>query len=122
LLLAEGEVLPVRVYRYQQGVLSVRMDNIDEDEDIVSPPDFGGGPRLMEDRELIDLRAEELGHGGALHPISVPADLTVLGVGAPARPKPGLARGHFIPLDKKPEEDHSFPVRRRYPLVLPCTG
>jgi len=105
LLLAEGEVLPVRVYRNQQGVLSVRMDDIDDDEDIVSPPDFGAGPWLVEDRELVDIGVEELGEGEVGPPLPLLAELTVPVVGAPARPKPGPGKVQSIPLDKKPEEE-----------------
>ena len=58
LLLAEGEVLPVRVYRNPQGQLAVRMDDIDDDEPIIPPVDFGAGPWLLEDRELVDIGIE----------------------------------------------------------------
>ena len=86
LLLAQGEVVAVRVYRNQQGVLSVRMDDINDDEPVIAPPDFGAGPWLVEDRELIDVGVEEPAEE---EPVLAPVLPAISVVEQATRPKPG---------------------------------
>lgn len=85
LLLAAGEVVAVRIYRDQQGNPSVRMDDIDDDEPVILPPDFGAGPWLIEGRELLSTHVEE----HVEEPVDAPAVETPLPIEQPARPKPG---------------------------------
>ena len=59
LLLAPGEVVPVRVYRSEQGVMRVRMDDIDDDEVVFDALSFGAGPWLVEGRDLVEAQPEE---------------------------------------------------------------
>ena len=86
LLLAEGEVVPVRVYRNAQGQLGVRMDDIDDDEPIIPPVDFGAGPWLLEDRELVDIGIEE---PAPLEVIEVAPAPVIATAQEPSRPTPG---------------------------------
>lgn len=53
LLLAPGEVVPVRLYRDPQGRTRLRLDDIDDDEPIAPSLDFGAGPWLIEGRERV---------------------------------------------------------------------
>ncbi len=53
LLLAPGEVVPVRLYRDAQGSTRIRMDDIDDQEDVVDSLSFGAGPWLRVDRDLV---------------------------------------------------------------------
>ena len=86
LLLAEGEVLPVRVYRNPQGQLAVRMDDIDDDEQIIPPVDFGAGPWLLEDRELVDIGMADPAPAEVIEVAPAPV---ITAVDEPSSPKPG---------------------------------
>lgn len=58
LLLAPGEVVPVRLYRDAQGSTRIRMDDIDDQEDVVDSLSFGAGPWLVPSRDLVEPELE----------------------------------------------------------------
>lgn len=58
LLLAPGEVVPVRLYRDSQGATRIRMDDIDDQEDLLDSLSFGAGPWLREGRDLVQPETE----------------------------------------------------------------
>ena len=72
LLLAVGEVVPVRVYRNSQGRMRLRMDNIDDEERLIESLNFGAGPWLVEGRELTGDPTDEHEPTTATGPIDLP--------------------------------------------------
>jgi hypothetical protein len=58
LLLAPGEVVPVRLYRDAQGLTRIRMDDIDDQEDLLDSLSFGAGPWLRAGRDLVQPEPE----------------------------------------------------------------
>jgi hypothetical protein len=56
-----GDVIPVRIYRHPEGKIRLRMDDIDDDEEVLeSLPIFPGGqPWLEVDRDIPWLKASE---------------------------------------------------------------
>ena len=58
LLLAPGEIVPVRIYRDAQGSTRIRMDDIDDEEDILESLSFGAGPWLQGGRDLVETEVD----------------------------------------------------------------
>jgi hypothetical protein len=111
LLLAAGEVISIRLYRDDHGALAVRMDDIDDDEDVITPPDFGAGPWLVEGRDRVeeDDVIEEVEHDASL-PIVVPQPEPVAEPIPTPRPGPGL-----VPAITLPSQDSSDSVTQNVP-------
>lgn len=94
LLLAPGEVVPVRIYRDPQGRTKVRLDDIDDDEPIAPSIDFGAGPWLVEGRERVIEIDDEPAEVPPVDALELPSrENKESGLVAPAptpRPGPGV--------------------------------
>ena len=113
LLLAEGEVVLVRIFRDEQGRPAIRLDDIDDDETVLPALVLGNGPWLIDGREKV--ADEDLVDDGALAPDSPdleipisdeqphPEPLATPTVPTPGPgPRPALASPSVKQDDKKP--------------------
>lgn len=115
LLLAPGEVVPVRVYRDAQGHARVRMHDIDDDEVVLEALSFGAGPWLVEGRERTEEEPDEDHYAGLVDASLIPAEEVPAAPSPPAPrrpvPGPGVAPALEPPTEESSVAEPSSPVR-----------
>jgi hypothetical protein len=115
LLLAPGEIVPVRIYRDAQGATRIRMDDIDDEEDILESLSFGAGPWLQSGRDLVEtvvdyVSPEELSLPNVpTETIGEPQAETA--PTPPARPRPGPGLAVAVPPEAVPVVDANLPLK-----------
>ena len=115
LLLAPGEIVPVRIYRDAQGATRIRVDDIDDEEDILEPLSFGAGPWLQSGRDLVETEVdyvspEELSlPNHSSQTVVEPHTETVPTPTARPRPGPGLAVA--VPREGSAEVELDPPIK-----------
>lgn len=115
LLLAPGEIVPVRIYRDAQGATRIRMDDIDDEDDILEPLSFGAGPWLQSGRDLVETEVdyvspEELSRTNhSSETVVEPHTETVRTPTARPRPGPGLAVA--VPREGPAEIELDSPIK-----------